>query len=276
MAQDISNEDRNWEFTKYLKVRLFGLVAEVDPVRSDSERLPMASGIVIESEWGYALVTAGHFLEDVKQWKDEARLAKLSLLVQHQAEICGSVSINLEKNLGSFCKVLDIGFLMLDLDVVNEIKRLGGAAIGRENLKIPAEDLKSFFLIGIASAYCPVTTETIATTREGMKETAWQLKKLSGFAIAISKLQIDREGDEPGTIRFTPIKPFDDYRGTSGGPIIGYADGALIRNFCLVGFQSKQILGGKDQKPVHLIATSAAVAIHVIDGYLQELANSGA
>jgi hypothetical protein len=80
---------------------------------------------------------------------------------------------------------------------------------------------------------------------------------------------------DPGTYRFALVKGFDDYSGTSGAPIFGYAPGSLIRDYSLVAIQSKQVFAATaEQKPTHLIATSAAMAIRLMDERIRQMTES--
>jgi hypothetical protein len=262
------------EFERYLRVRLFGLVAVVDRP-SASENFPIASGIIIETEGAFVLLTAAHYLADVARWKEQGRLHQLSLIVHHESGICAAIPLEMDRTFCTFCNGIDFGFVLLDADVLAGVEKHGGKVIRRDNLNTPPEAIKSFFLVGHASAHCPMSTEIIATSQEGSTQIAWRLTKPSGFAVAISRLLFDGGGTEPGTLRFVPVKGFGDYSGTSGGPIIGYTEGALIRDYCLVGIQSRQILAGtKEQKPIHLIATSAVLVVHLVDERLRELSTS--
>ena len=61
------------QFMDYLRTRMFGLVAFVDRPGPD-EVFPIASGVIIESEGQYVLLTAAHFLRDMNRWKEQERL----------------------------------------------------------------------------------------------------------------------------------------------------------------------------------------------------------
>ncbi len=249
MRNGLTDQEHNREFTKFLQVHLFGLLAFIDRP-NHNEHFPMASGVVIESEVGYVLLTVAHYLEDLRRWKEQERLNALFLLVHHESGICNPIPLNLEDTPASFSDLLDVGFMALNDAVVAEIRKGGGIATRRDTLSMSPQSMKSFYLVGHASAYCKIVRETIATSREDSMETAWKLVRPGDMAVAISKLQFDGNGSDPGTFRF-------------------------IRDHSLFAIQSKQIRGAtSNQKPTHLIATSAAVAIHVIDDYLQKITNS--
>jgi hypothetical protein len=274
MPPGLTDEELNRGFTKYLQVRLLGLLALVDRPKQD-EHFPMASGVVIETEGFYVLLTAAHYLRDAMRWKEEKRLSALFLLVHHESGICNPISLDPDEIFTSFCDVLDIGFLVLDDAIVADISKHGGFATRRDTLSMSPQAMKNFYLIGHASAYCQIIRETIATGQEGSNSIAWNLVRPGHLAVAISKLQFDGTGSDPGTFRFALINGFNDYSGASGGPIFGYSEGALIQDYSLVAIQSKQIRGaGRGQKPTHLVAASAAVAIHMVDEYLRDVRNS--
>jgi hypothetical protein len=270
MATVLTEQEHFDEFTKYLRVRLFGLIACVDRP-SRSEHFPMASGVLIEAEKHYALLTAAHFLQDVNRWKEQKRLSGLFLIVQHQSGLCNPIALDVEKTPGGISEQVDVGFMVQHPDMVAEIAKRGGRLTRRglpDNLSAP---LMAFFLVGFASAYCKLARKTIASYQEGTQTINWMLTRPGELATAISRIEFDGEGSDLGTYRFALIKGFDDYSGTSGGPIFGYSEGALARDYAFIGIQSRQIRSASgEQKPTHLIATSAPLAIRMIDEYLRE------
>lgn len=274
MPTSVTDQETNREFTKYLQCHLFGLVAFVDRP-NQYEHFPMASGVVIETEGLYVLLTVAHYLEDVKRWKDEGRLNALFLLVHHHSGICTPIPLDLNENPESFCDKIDIGFVLLSPEIIAAIVKHGGIVTRRDTLCVSPTSLTNFYLVGHASAYSKVIRETIATSEEGSREIAWNLITPGDRAIVISKIQFEGNGADPATFRFAFIKGFDDYSGASGGPIFGYTSGSLIGEYSLFGIQSRQIRAAtRERKPTHLIATSAAVAIYAIDEYLRKLALS--
>lgn len=76
MSDDISDQDRDTKFKQFLRVRLFGLVAAVDPPRGADETYPMASGVIIDAQGVFVLVTVAHYLKDVIKWEQSGRLAQ--------------------------------------------------------------------------------------------------------------------------------------------------------------------------------------------------------
>jgi hypothetical protein len=271
MATVLTAQEHFDEFKKFLQVRLFGLIASVDRP-SDNERLPMASGFIIETQNCFALVTAAHYLKDVKRWKEQERLNGIGIMVHHHSGLCGLVPLDLEKSYTAFSDDIDFGFIVLDPDVVDALAKKGGYLTKKEGPEDPDAMLASFYLIGIASAYCKFARETIATWQEGSETVKWDLLKVTNPAIAVSKIDYEGIGSDPGTFRFALINGFDDYSGTSGGPIFAYPEGALVRDYTLIGIQSKQIRRPfGDEKPTHLLATSAPLAIRMIEDYLRDM-----
>jgi hypothetical protein len=261
-------------FARFMQVHLFGLVAVIDRP-SEGERFPIASGFITEIEGLCVLITVAHYLEDVKRWRDEKRLMGLFLLVHNEARICTPISINLDVVLGSFCNDFDVGFLILDDATVLDINKNGGAPMNVGSPNAKPEDFESFYLVGHASAYCKLETQTIATSQEANKRTDWKLSRPSDIASLVSKLEFERMGDKRGTFRFSLVQGYDDYSGSSGGPIIAYKTGAKVIDYCLFGIQSKQVLSAtSQQKPTHVIATSAALGIGVIELYIRELSQA--
>ncbi len=185
MPNEPTEQERNREFTKYLQARLFGLMAFIDRPR-EHERFPMASGVVIETAGYYALLTVAHYLQDVQRWKHEGRLKGLVLLVHHESGICNPIQLDLEENFASFCNVLDVGFIVLNDNIVAEISKRGGLATRRDTLSMSPETMHRFFLVGHAAAYSKLVRETIATGYEGTNSVAWQLLRPGDVAIAIS------------------------------------------------------------------------------------------
>jgi hypothetical protein len=231
----------------------------------------MASGVIIAHENEFMFMTAAHFMEDVKRWRDEGRLLKLSLLVHHEAGVSKGIAFELSKNPGSFCNKLDFGFVLLDHELVHKIGKAGGKALTRDNIGATPEQLDGFLLVGMVSSHCKLTNHTIART----EDCEWQMTRLTEFAAAVSRLQFDGSGPDPGTYQFVPVGgPVTDFSGTSGGPVFGYKLGTAVRDICLVAFQSKQITSGSVAKPVRLIATSAPIAIYVVAEYIKELLES--
>src|SRR5262249_7010144 len=125
MATVLTQEEHNENFMKYLRVRLFGLIASVERP-GPKEVFPMASAVLIETEKFYALVTAAHFLQDVKRWREQNRLNGLVLIVQHESGLCNPISLDLEQAVVGISEYVDIGFMVLPLDVVAEIQKRGG------------------------------------------------------------------------------------------------------------------------------------------------------
>src|SRR6266568_1260825 len=101
MQEPPAVQGSNAQFSNFLRQRMFGLVAFVDQPDSD-ELFPMASGVIIESEGFYVLLTAAHFLRDVNRWKKQKRLNGLVIIVHHETGLCNPVSLDLEKNFASF------------------------------------------------------------------------------------------------------------------------------------------------------------------------------
>jgi hypothetical protein len=195
----------------------------------------------------------------------ENRLRSLSLLVNHESGLTALIPFSFEKNPGWVFKeeIMDIGFFaLLEVDLVKEIKKHGGVAMGRDRLADCTPDLAHFVLIGLASKYWKWTKETIATSGN----MAWQLRRASGPSVAVSQLRFEGPGDKPNTIHFVPTtsEVIGDYSGTSGCPIIGATQEATFGEWRLVAFQSAQVIGG-DDKPKRLIATPAAIAIELIE-----------
>jgi hypothetical protein len=267
MSNDATQEEVNREFKRYLQVRLFGLLAFVARP-NDDEHFPMCSGVVIEAKGAYVLLTVAHYLADLKRWKEQGRLTALFLMVHHDSGLCNPIPLNLDENLAFICDRLDIGFVGLNDDVLAEIAKHGGKVTRRDTLSVSPENMKSFYLVGLAAAYSQVVCETIATAQDGPVDVAWKLARPGDLAAVISKIRFDGTGSGPGTFRFALIQGFDDYSGASGGPIFGYTAGALIRDYSYFAIQSKQVRGAIGDQPTHLIATSAALAIKVIDEYL--------
>jgi hypothetical protein len=268
MSDGLTDQERNNAFTQYLRMRLFGLVASVERP-SANEVFPMASGVIVNINGYYVLLTAAHFLRDVKRWRDEGRLRTLVLMVNHTALLCTPVALDLEENPTWLSEVVDVGFVILTPAVVAELAKFGGVAVSRGALELPPTQPIRFFLVGHASAYCKVLQETIATQQQGTKTIRWTIARPGDLAVAISRIELEGKGKDPGTLRFALLKGFDDYSGTSGGPIFGYAEGARFRDYCLVAIQSKQILSAsRDPRPTHLIATSASLAVRMFGHYL--------
>jgi hypothetical protein len=264
----------NTQFMDYLRTRMFGLVAFVDRPGSD-ELFPMASGVIIESEGQYVLLTAAHFLRDVNRWKDQKRLNALLLIVHHESGLCNLISLDLDKNFRSFSEDFDFGFVLLNPDVVAEIARRGGLLTRRDNLAEWSGELTNSFVVGHASAYCKLRREVIATQDQGPERVEWSISRPGDLAVVMSRLLFAGNGADRGTYRFALVNGYDDYRGTSGGPIFGYTQGALVRDYVLVAIQSKQIRSATgEQKPTHLIATSAALAVHLVDDRIRKMKES--
>jgi hypothetical protein len=253
---------------------MFGLVAFVSQPGSD-ELFPMASGVIVESEGFCVLLTAAHFLRDLMRWKIEGRLEGLVLMVHHETGICNPVSLDLEKNLASFSEDFDFGFVMLHHEVIAEINKFGGKLTRRDNVGAWSGELMDFFVIGHASAYCKLRKEVIATGVQGEKRVEWVITSPGNLAIVTSRLLFEGEGSDRGTYRFALMKGFDDYKGASGGPIFGYTEGALLRDYVLLAIQSRQIRSASgDQKPTHLIATVASLAIRMVDDKIRKAKES--
>jgi hypothetical protein len=252
--------------------RLFGLVAVVDRPTCDDERFPLASGVIIGLERAFVLVTAGHFIRDVKRWHTEKRLRSLSLLVNRESGLTASLPFSMEQNPGWIVKenVMDIGFFaLLEADLVQGITKHGGVAMRPERVAECTPDLTHYVLIGFAGKYWKWTKETIATSGNA----AWQLRRPIGPSVGVATLAFDGPGEKPNTLRFVPTTPsvIDDYSGASGCPIIGATQGATFGEYRLVAVQSAQILGGSPYKPIRLIATPASIAVGLIDAYLEEM-----
>jgi hypothetical protein len=63
-------------------------------------------------------------------------------------------------------------------------------------------------LVGLASRYCQLVSETIASSEREASE--WKMHKLTGFALAFAHLKIDGEGAGVGTYRFLPQAQIGD------------------------------------------------------------------
>jgi hypothetical protein len=263
MAEPTSNEH---EFKRFFLPYLIGLVSVVERP-SQNENFPMASGVVINFHGQAVLVTAGHYLDDLQKWESEGRLSQLSVVISHESGLSGSIALDITKNPRFRNRTLDIGFLVLDPNLVEEIDRRGGKAMRAESAATSVADLDQFILMGLASAHAEIATEAIAQDQES----EWQITKLRSFAMAFALVYLEGPGDAPAMLRFTPKNNLKDYSGTSGGLIVGYVRGSLIRDFRLVAFQSMQILEAtSEQKPSVLITTSAAAALLTIDSFLRE------
>jgi hypothetical protein len=260
------------EFKRFFRAHLVGLVSVVERP-NQYEHFPMASGVVINFYGQAVLVTAGHYLDDLQKWEGEGRLSQLAVVVSNESGLSGSITLDIEKNPRFRNKTLDIGFIVLDPNAVEEIGRCGGKAMRAESATTSVADLDQFILIGLASAHAEIATQTIARD----EQSEWQITKLRSFAMVTAAIQLEGQGNTPAILRFTPRNELKDYSGTSGGPIVGYVRGSLIRDFRLVAFQSMQILEAtSEQKPAVLITTSAAVALLTIDSFLRERLNCGA
>ncbi len=267
-------EASNVQFMDYLRSRMFGLVAFVDRPGSD-ELFPMASGVIIEAEDQFVLLTVAHFLRDVNRWKEQKRLGALLLVVHHESGLCNQISLDLDWNAAFFSEDFDFGFVVLDPVVVAEIGRCGGRLTRRDNLAEWSGELTDFFVVGHASAYCSLRREVIATKDHGPERVELSIQRLGDLAVVTSRLLFEGNGTDRGTYQFGLMNGYDDYHGTSGGPIFGYTHGAFVRDYVLVAIQSKQIRSatGK-QKPTHLIGTSAALAVRLVDDRIRKMKQS--
>jgi hypothetical protein len=158
-------------------------------------------------------------------------------------------------------------------DVGAEAGKRGGHLTRRDNFTGGSGDLVNFFVIGHASAYCKLRREVIATQDQGPARVEWTITRPGDLTVVISRVLFEGEGANRGTYRFALVNGYDDYRGTSGGPIFGYTRGALVRDYVLVGIQSMQIRVG-EQKPTHLIATVATLAVHLVDDRIRKMKES--
>jgi hypothetical protein len=268
MPDQPTMEERKTAFAKYLLERLFGLVAVVERPAPD-ENFPQASGVVMDIQGCFVLVTVGHFLKDVLRWKEEGRLRQLSLLVHHEAGISASIELDLNKVPFLPNDSVDVGFMVLPKEVVEKIDKFGGKLTRKEQIRLPSGEISRYYLIGQAAAHCKIRTEAIATDADSK----WQLNRVAGLPVAIANLRFMGIGGSPETLRFVPEQGVvTSYAGFSGGPIFGYADGRQIREYAFIGIQSEQILEAtREQKPRELIATSAMFAVVSIDSYLEEV-----
>jgi hypothetical protein len=154
--------------------------------------------------------------------------------------------------------------------VVAAAGKRGGHLTRRDNLAGWSGDMVSFFVVGHASAYCKLTREINASQNQGPERVEWTITRPSDLAVVVSRVLFEGNGVDRGTYRFALVNGFDDYSGTSGGPIFAYAEGALMRDYVLVGIQSMQVRVG-EQKPTHLFATSAALAVHLVDDRIRNM-----
>jgi hypothetical protein len=267
MSNEPTMEQREKAFTKYLQERLFGLVAVVEKPSPD-EQFPHASGVVLDIQGFFLLVTVAHFLDDVIRWKEEGRLLQLSLVVHHETGYSSAIELDLNKILPCPHKSVDVGFMLLPKEVVAKIDKYGGKATKKEHVDLPSDQYPRYYLVGQAAAYTKVRQETIAS--DGQSK--WVLNHVSGTPVVISSLRFLGDGDSEHTYRFAPHQGILSYSGCSGGPIFGYSDGSKIMDYSFVGIQSKQILDATpEQKPKELIASSAMFAVLSMDSYLEDV-----
>jgi hypothetical protein len=260
MLGDVSPLEREKRFQQFLRVRLFGLVAGIDNPRNERETFPMASGIVIEARGLLVFVTAAHYVLDVTEWRSSGRLNELALIIHHESGLCAAVPLDLSKTEIYFNRYIDVGFFMLDHDVIERIIKHGGKVVHQSNAIGKDVVPDRCFLVGHASAHSKVSRDKIASSVQGSIESKWELLRLSDLAVVFVSVELMGSGDSPCTFKFKPKQTIDNYSGTSGGPIFGYNNGATFNDYRLFGIQSKQILAAtSDQKPKYLIATSAKI-----------------
>jgi hypothetical protein len=270
MASDPTPEERMDAFKRYLGERLFGLVADVGEP-NDEEHYPQASGVVMVMQGFLVLVTVAHYLKDVMRWKEVGRLKRLSLLVNHESGVSAGIELDLDALLLDTNERADVGFVLLPTDMMERIRKIGGKITLQDQIDTPSPEITRYYLIGQAVAYTKIRQEVIATDAENK----WVLNHIGPSPIAISSLHFLGEGDSDFTYRFAPHQGLASYSGCSGGPIFGFSEGSQIREYRLIGVQSKQILDGtRERKPKELVATSAVFAFGSIDYYLEELSRS--
>ena len=118
--------------------------------------------------------------------------------------------------------------------------------------------------------YSTLARQTIAET----ESTTYQLICPNGFATLLSKLIYEGPGEEKGTLKVKLVTGYDDYSGTSGGPIVGLKKG-LLQDYFLIALQSFQILAPTtEQKPTHLVATAVPLVLAMIDNQIKEMEES--
>lgn len=241
------------EFQEYLTERLSGLVATVD----SPSRFEICSGMVVCVDDSMVLLTVAHFLKSVESWNTHGRLADLVLTVHDGLEGVRYVKLNLEDVELRWDDHVDVGCLVLNNEVAEKFCQFGGKIVMLSQVAQAGDTHDQFILVGHPSSKCPIRREIIATDAERQ----WQLEQSSGVAVVTSPLQFVGQGEESDKLRFAPRSGLDDYSGASGGPVFGYKDGAPMKEYSLVGIQSKQILAATaDQKPKELIAVSGAAA----------------
>jgi hypothetical protein len=172
MDENDAENDAVRSFLADFQKRLLGLVAVVDRPTCDDERFPLASGVIIGLKRAFVLVTAGHFVRDVKRWHTEKRLRSLSLLVNHESGLTAALPFSIERNPGWIVKedVMDIGFFaLLEDELVQGITKHGGLAMREERVAECSPESTHYVLIGFAGKYWKWTKETIATSGD----TAW-------------------------------------------------------------------------------------------------------
>jgi|GEM_PF-6066917 len=274
MSDGLTDQERKDKFTQYLRKRVFGLVAFLEKPNAHTH-FPMASGIVVEIEGYGVLLTAGHFLKDVERWHVEGRLNGLCAIVTHELAFWRVIELKLDENELIYNKEIDIGFLLLSPGVIEEIIKYGGQPIKEEALQAPEAEVDRFFLVGLASVYCKIVQETIATQRQGDEIVEWKISRPGALSLAVSRIELEGEGHDPETLLFALVNGVKDYSGMSGGPVFGYSAGARIPEYSLIGIQSEQVLSAtSERKPTHVIATSADVAVAAIRHYLRKLDES--
>lgn len=253
-------ENLGKKFTDYFQHAVFGLTARVDDPKPE-ERLPIASAILVIISDCPILLTAAHFMKDVKRWHEEKRLRKLSLFLLANTGQVEFIEIDL---FGQFLKLADFGFYVLSENVIAQLQKKGGKAISIEKVDDPHE-MHALIIFGNASAYTKFSRETIAKS----ETQEWELFHAAYFAMILSALRYEGDGPDPLTYKFAILDPHDDYSGMSGGPIFGYKKGSQIRDYSLVALQSSQIRV-EGQKPTHLIGVAAPAIIPLIEAFIEE------
>lgn len=162
MAEEPTMQERETAFKKYLHERVYGLVAVVDRPGPD-EWFPQASGVVMDIQNCYVLVTVAHYLDEVIRWRDEGRLLQLSLLVHHETGFSSSIELDLKKVPPFPHESADVGFMLLPNDVVEKIAKYGGKATRKEQADLPSDSIQRYYIVGHAAAYCKVSKEVIAS-----------------------------------------------------------------------------------------------------------------
>ena len=266
------------EFTDALKSYMRNQVCGIVFAESNGDKRPsfeIGSGFIIEAEGLYVLVTAGHVMQKLDEIRKKGRLIGASLIVPSGPKSMAELSLfdsDLATAKYSESLNLDIAFMCIAPDLVNELRTAGLNLVKRDCIGPPNAKRAKRILVGFGADGARLHDEEMFVTVENNSIRPRYRTSLGALPFKLIGLRDWTTDDDINFHARPESEETKSLAGMSGGVVIDLFDHAAIRDYALVGVQSTQHTVSKRGLEVvtKVKFTSGPVVLTMVDEYAKD------